>query len=293
MNRQETENNQLPTVLVTGAKGQLGNKIIELLSDKMDIILTDTEEMDITNKLQVHNAIKLSKPDYIIHCAAYTRVDDAEENKELCFKINAGGTGNIAEAAKKYGSTLFYISTDYVFDGNKNSPYDERDLPSPLSVYGQSKQEGEKIIEEACEKYYILRVAWLFGELPKNHPGSNFVETMIRLSKERSELNIVSDQIGSPTYTGDLVDTMSKMIAKNAPFGTYHFSGSNPCSWYDFAKEIFKLKKVKVKVNPITSAEYPQKAQRPQYSYLSKRKIEETLGIKVRPWQEMLEEYLK
>jgi dTDP-4-dehydrorhamnose reductase len=280
-------------ILVTGAKGQLGKKLIDLLSQNYTLVLTDIDNLDITDKSQVDKVMKSVKPDFVIHAAAYTKVDSAEDEKELCHEINALGTENIALAAKQNNSTLFYISTDYVFDGKKSLAYSETDSPNPLSVYGQTKLDGEKYIQELNDKFYILRVAWLFGELPKNHPGTNFVETMLRLTKENDFLNIVDDQIGSPTYTKDLVETIKEIIEKEPEFGLYHFSGIGECSWCDFAKEIFKQREIDFKVNPITSDQYPQKAKRPSYSYLDKSKIENALKIKVRPWQEMVGEYLR
>ena len=199
-------------ILVTGAKGQLGKKIHRLLATDYKLILTDSDDMDITDKLKVHKVIKLESPDVIIHGAAYTQVDKAEENEELCRKVNALGTKNIAEVAKEFDIPVIYISTDYVFDGKKGSPYTEDDEANPSSVYGLTKYEGEEYIRKICDKYYIIRSAWIFGELPVGHPGTNFVETMIRLAKEKDELNIVNDQIGSPTYTGDLVETIKKII---------------------------------------------------------------------------------
>lgn len=280
-------------ILVTGAKGQLGHKISQLLTANYELILTDSEEMDITNKEKVSDVLRAENPDYIIHGAAYTKVDAAEENEGLCRKINTEGTNNIAETAKELGIVVIYISTDYVFDGKKNSPYSELDTPYPLSVYGQTKLEGENIIKEICDKYYILRVAWLFGELPENHPGTNFIETILRLGEERDSLTVVNDQIGSPTYTKDLVETFSNIIEKSPEFGLYHFSGEDACSWYDFAKEIFRISEVKIDLKPITSDQYPQKAKRPDYSYMSKDKIKKEFGINVRSWQEMVREYLE
>ena len=279
-------------ILVTGAKGQLGKKIIDILGQKHQLILTDVDNMDITDIDAIKIVVEKEKPDYIIHGAAYTQVDKAEENVELCRKINSFGTKNIALIAKEFNIKLIYISTDFVFDGSKKTPYSEDDKPNPISIYGITKYEGEEYIKNICDKYYILRVAWLFGELPVGHPGTNFVEVMLRLAKERPSLSVVNDQIGSPTYTGNLVKTISKIIDQSPEFGTYHFSGTGECSWYDFAKEIFKQTNTKIDLKPITSLEYPQRAKRPAYSYLDKSKIENALNIKVRPWQEMLEEYL-
>lgn len=280
-------------ILVTGANGQLGYRINKDLGGDFDLILTDADTMDITKPEEIEEIFSKHRPDYIIHGAAYTQVDAAEEKKGLCYKINTEGTKNIAEISQKYGSTLIYISTDFVFDGEKKSPYIEEDTAKPLSVYGDSKYQGEKSIEEICEKYFIIRVAWLFGELPENYPGSNFVETMIRIGLERETLTVVNDQIGSPTNTKDLVFLIKRIIENQSQdFGIYHLSGEGECSWYDFAKEIFRLKNITVNLKPISSNDYPQKAKRPCYSYLSKAKTNRTFGIKVRPWQEMLKEYL-
>lgn len=298
-------------ILVTGAKGQLGHKINELLGKEHELILTDVETMDITNPEMVSNVMDRERPDVVIHGAAYTRVDAAEENEELCQRINVAGTENVARAADAAGAILVYISTDYVFDGKKTEPYTEMDEALPLSVYGRTKLLGEEAVKKNCEKHYILRIAWLFGELPENYPGTNFVETMLKLAKERDSLSIVNDQVGSPTYTKDLVEVFNKIITQisnfksqnsgngsvvgeplQIPFGTYHFSGKNPCSWYDFAKEVFLKSGIEIDLKPIMSAEYPQKAKRPGYSYMDKSKIENAVGMTVRSWQEMLSEYL-
>jgi dTDP-4-dehydrorhamnose reductase len=283
-------------ILVTGAKGQLGNKIIEILGKKHQLVLTDSDNMDITDIEAVENTVKKEKPDYVIHAAAYTKVDKAEEETDICRKINSLGTKNIATVAEKYGAGLIYISTDFVFDGSRRTPYSETDKVNPLSVYGLTKYEGEEAVRKICNKYYIIRASWLFGELPTGHTGTNFVETMLKLAKEKvsmgTALTVVNDQIGSPTYTGDLVEILSKIIHLQPESGTYHFSGTGECSWYDFAKEIFSQTKTEIDLKPISSENYPQKAKRPPYSYLNKTRIENALGIKVRPWQEMLAEYL-
>lgn len=279
-------------ILVTGAKGQLGKKIIDILGLEHQLILTDSDNMDITDIDIVRKFIEKEKPDYIIHTAAYTQVDIAEKNVELCRKINSFGTKNVATVSKDYDIKLIYISTDFVFDGKKNIPYSEEDKSQPISIYGLTKYEGEEFVRKICNKYYIIRSAWLFGELGKESLGTNFVEIMLKKAKEKLSLVVVNDQIGSPTYTGDLVETISKIINKIPEFGIYHFSGTGACSWYDFAKEIFIQTKIIVNLQPITSDKYPQKAKRPMYSYLNTSKIENALSIKVRPWQEMLAEYL-
>jgi dTDP-4-dehydrorhamnose reductase len=279
-------------ILITGAKGQLGRKLIEVLGKEHQLILTDSDNMDITDIGAIESVVKKEKPDYVIHAAAYTEVDKAEVEIELCRKINSFGTKNVASVAKECDTKLIYISTDFVFDGKKNTPYTETDKPNPLSVYGLTKYEGEKFMEEICDKYYIIRVSWLFGELPDGHTGTNFVETMLKLAKEKTTLSVVNDQIGSPTYTGDLAKVILKIMNQSPEFGIYHFSGAGECSWYNFAKEIFRQTKVKIDLKPIISDKYQQKAKRPMYSYLDKTKIENALDIKARPWQEMLEEYL-
>lgn len=284
--------NNKQKILVTGAKGQLGKKIKEMLGNDYELVLTDSDDMDITNKEKVFEVVGREKPDFIIHGAAYTKVDDAEEKIDLCRKINAEGSKNVALAAEVNHTTLLYISTDFVFDGKKKAPYTEEDATNPESVYAQTKLEGENFVREICSEYYILRTAWLFGELPEGHPGTNFVEAMLKLSNERDSLNVVSDQIGSPTYTGDLVSVIKSIIEKKIPYGIYHVSGIGEASWFDFAKEIFKQTNTQIDLKPISSDQYPQKAKRPSYSYLDKSKIEKALDIKVRPWQEMLSDYL-
>lgn len=284
-------------ILITGARGQLGYKLKDILKNH-ELILTNSRSMNITDKNAVSDKINEKKPDIVFHAAAYTKVDDAESNQELCHKVNAEGTKNIIEACNQNNVLLIFISTDYVFDGKKNKPYREIDeTGEPLSIYGKSKKEAENEIEKNSKKYYILRTSWLYGELPPNHPGSNFVETMLKLSKTRNKLSVVSDQIGSPTYTGDLTNGALNIIERyktdeKLPFGIYHLSGKGEASWYDFAVEIFKLSKTNIKVNPISTEAYPLPAKRPKYSYLSKEKIE-SFGIKVRPWQQGLKEYLE
>jgi dTDP-4-dehydrorhamnose reductase len=279
-------------ILITGAKGQLGKKLIDILDFEHELILTDVDNMDIIDIDAVREVVEGCEPDLIIHAAAYTQVDRAEENIEICRKINFLGTKNVAAVAWEHDIELIYISTDFVFDGAKKSPYTEDDEAKPLSVYGSTKLEGERVIQEICEKYYILRVSWLFGELPEGGAGTNFVETMLRLAKERGVLSVVNDQIGSPTYTEDLVDAISRIIDMGPDYGIYHFSGAGECSWYDFAKEIFAQTNTVVELLPVASDHYPQKAKRPAYSYLNKMKIESSLGIEIRPWQRMLESYL-
>jgi dTDP-4-dehydrorhamnose reductase len=279
-------------ILIAGASGQLGKKLAEALSREHKLVLTDSATMDITDPQIVRDIVAQNRPDYIINAAAYTRVDQAEGDIETCRQVNAQGAKNIAAAAREFGAKLIYISTDFVFDGVQKTPYQETDAANPLSVYGLTKYEGEKFIQEIGGEYYIVRVSWLFGELPQGYKGTNFVEVMLKLAREREEIKVVNDQIGSPTYTGDLALAIGQIIAQNPPSGIYHFSGTGECSWYDFAREIFSQTNTKIRLTPIASAQYPQKAQRPPYSYLDKAKIENALGIKVRPWPEMLKDYL-
>lgn len=284
-------------ILISGTFGQLGFKIQELLSQNHELILTDRDNLDITNQKAVADFVEKKVPDVIIHAAAYTQVDQAESEVDLCRSINVDGTYHLARAAKKIDALIFYLSTDYVFDGKKHSPYLETDKPHPLSIYGETKYAGEKIIREENNNFYILRTSWLFGETFPNRSGSNFVQKILQLAQSRDQLTVVHDQIGSPTYTKDLVEMIDLFISQYnsdqlITSGLYHFSGQGECSWYDFAKEILDLKSIKIDLQKVNSDQFPQKATRPKYSYLSKEKIEKSSGVKVRKWQEMLAEYL-
>ncbi len=267
-------------ILVTGAKGMLGQDLCPLLEDEnFDVIETDIDSLDITNIKNIENVLEDCKPDYVIHCAAYTNVDKAEEDKETAFKINAEGTKNLAEVCKKLDITIIYISTDYVFDGTKKGKYLTTDKTCPVSVYGASKLEGEKAVQE-CEKYYITRTSWLYG-----HHGKNFVETMISL-KDREELKVVDDQVGCPTWTVELSNGIVKIIKENMPYGIYHVCGSGHTSWYGFAKKIFELCNLKVNLTPCTTNEFPRAAQRPKNSIMENNKI-------CRKWETALKEYIE
>lgn len=280
-------------VLVTGINGQLGYDVVEELRKQgHDPIGVDKGNMDLTIPSQIKECIKASNPDAIIHCAAYTAVDAAEENRELCRQVNAYSVRDIAKCAKELDIPMIYISTDYVFDGMKGLDkgiyleYSENDKTNPNNTYGKTKLEGEMYVKELLEKYYIVRISWVFGQ-----NGNNFIDTMIRLSKDRDELNVINDQIGSPTYTKDLAPLLVDMIETNK-YGTYHVTNEGFCSWYDFAKEIFKLAKIDMKVNPISTSEYIIKAQRPLNSKMSKQKITENGFKRLRSWQEALKEYI-
>lgn len=271
-------------ILLTGGNGQLGTELRHLLDEKgVKYVSTDAKEMDITDAQATMDYITNLKPTVIYHCAAYTAVDKAEdEGKELDEKINVDGTRNIALAAKEVGATLVYISTDYVFDGKLKDGEYAVDAPiNPLNEYGRTKALGEKAVQEIMDDYYIIRTSWVFGKY-----GHNFVFTMQKLAETRDELTIVNDQFGRPTWTRTLAEFMYFVIDQKAPFGIYHLSNDNACSWYEFAKEI--LKDTDVKVSPVTSEQFPQKATRPQYSVMDLSKAK-ALGFHIPTWQEALQ----
>lgn len=270
-------------ILLTGGNGQLGTELRHLLDEKgMKYVSTDAAEMDITDAKATMAYIEELKPTVIYHCAAYTAVDKAEdEGKELDEKINVDGTRNVALAAKAVGATLVYISTDYVFDGTLKDGEYAVDAPvNPQNEYGRTKALGEKAVQEIMDDYYIIRTSWVFGKY-----GHNFVFTMQKLAQTRDELTIVDDQYGRPTWTRTLAEFMHFVIAQKAPFGIYHLSNDNACTWYEFAKEI--LKDTDVKVLPVTSEQFPQKAKRPQYSVMDLSKAK-SLGFNIPTWQEAL-----
>lgn len=275
-------------ILITGGHGQLGTELLHLLDEKkLEYLSTDADQLDITDKEGTYKFITDMKPEIIYHCAAYTAVDKAEdEGKELDEKINVEGTRNVAEAAKATGATLIYISTDYVFDGKKKEGmYQVDDTTNPLSEYGRTKLLGEKAVQETMDDYYIIRTSWVFGIY-----GHNFIYTMQKLAKTHDRLTVVNDQFGRPTWTRTLAEFMVFVIEKKAPFGIYHLSNENSCSWYEFAKEI--LKDTDVEVAPVTSEEYPQKATRPQYSIMDLSKAK-GLGFEIPTWQEALNSFLE
>lgn len=275
-------------ILITGGHGQLGTELRHLLDEKkLEYLSTDADQLDITDKEGTYKFITDMKPEIIYHCAAYTAVDKAEdEGKELDEKINVEGTRNVAEAAKAAGATLIYISTDYVFDGKKKEGmYQVDDTTNPLSEYGRTKLLGEKAVQETMDDYYIIRTSWVFGIY-----GHNFIYTMQKLAKTHDRLTVVNDQFGRPTWTRTLAEFMVFVIEKKAPFGIYHLSNENSCSWYEFAKEI--LKDTDVEVAPVTSEENPQKATRPQYSIMDLSKAK-GLGFEIPTWQEALNSFLE
>ncbi|PIP21467.1 MAG: dTDP-4-dehydrorhamnose reductase [Candidatus Nealsonbacteria bacterium CG23_combo_of_CG06-09_8_20_14_all_40_13] len=277
-------------VLVTGGNGQLGRALKKVLPEK-DSFFVDKEQMDITDKKEVLKKILKISPQVIIHCAAYTDVDGSELNQKLAFKVNRGGAANVAAAAKKISAAMVYISTDYVFDGRKKTPYSEAGKTNPLGIYGQSKLAGERQVQKILKKFFIVRTAWLYGE------GKNFPKTILNLTKTKKEINVVSDQFGSPTYTLDLARGLSKLILTQK-YGLYHFTNSGSCSWFQFAQKILKLKnKNNVKIIPITTQQWskikPGGAPRPNYTVLNTHKFQKTFKIKPRSWQSALKDYMK
>ncbi len=274
-------------VLVTGTKGQLGYDVVKELEKRgHTAVAVDIEEMDITDAGSVDQVITEAGVEAVIHCAAYTAVDAAEENEELCRKVNAEGTENIAKVCKKLDLKMIYISTDYVFDGKGERPWEPDDERHPLNMYGQTKYEGELAVEKYLEKYFIVRIAWVFGV-----NGKNFIKTMLKLSETHSELNVVDDQVGSPTYTYDLAVLLVDMV-ETEKYGRYHATNEGLCTWYEFAKEIFRQADVDIKVNPVSSEMFPAKATRPKNSRMSKEKLEENGFHRLPTWQNALERYL-
>ena len=276
-------------VLVTGAKGQLGTDLMNELEKRgIESIGVDVQEMDITDKEACMRVISESKADAVIHCAAYTAVDAAEDNVDLCRKINGEGTRNVALACQATGAKLMYISTDYVFDGQGTRPWEPDDSRSPLNVYGQTKYEGELAVEELVEKFFTVRIAWVFGVA-----GKNFIKTMLRLGKERGAVSVVDDQVGSPTYTYNLARLLVDMIQTDY-YGRYHATNEGFCSWYEFACEIFRQAGMdEVKVTPVSSDQFPVKAVRPANSRMSKAKLEENGFEPLPTWQDALGRFLK
>lgn len=275
-------------ILVTGVKGQLGYDVVKCLEQRqIPCIGVDKEEFDITDLEATRAFLTSEAPTAIIHCAAYTAVDKAEDEVEICHKVNAEGVRNLAIVSKEMDLKMLYISTDYVFPGTGENFYEVSDKTGPLGQYGKTKLEGEEAVKELLSNYFIVRISWVFG---KN--GGNFVKTMIRLGKEREELNVVADQVGSPTYTKDLAPLLCDMIITEK-YGTYHATNEGICSWAEFAKEIFRLTNISVKVNEVTTEQYVTKAKRPKNSRMSKKSLTDA-GFSLLPtWQDALERYLK
>ena len=277
-------------VLVTGVKGQLGHDVVNEMEKRgLTPIGVDLAEMDITDKEACDRVITEANVEAVIHCAAYTAVDAAEDNVDVCMKVNAGGTRNIAGVCKKLGIKMMYISTDYVFDGQGTRPWEPDDpVVEPLNVYGHSKYEGEVAVEKYAPHYYIVRIAWVFGL-----NGKNFIKTMLNLGKTHDTLTVVDDQIGTPTYTYDLARLLVDMLEKEE-YGKYHATNEGGyISWCDFAKEIFRQAGMDVNVIPVSSAEYPAKAKRPSNSRMEKKKLEEHGFTRLPDWKDALGRYLK
>lgn len=275
-------------ILVTGANGQLGNELQRLGAvSPHNYIFTDVAELDITNTEAVAQAVEQTHADVIVNCAAYTNVERAEEDEATAALINCTATANLATAAKHTGATLIHISTDYVFDGTAHTPYDEQAATCPVSAYGRTKLAGERAVLDSGCKHLIFRTSWLYSAF-----GNNFLKTMLRLTAEREELNVVFDQIGTPTYAGDLALAIFAIIEGErleGNQGLYHFSNEGVCSWYDFAVEIaIAAGHDKCNIRPCHTAEFPTKAQRPAYSVLDKRKIKTTFGIEIPHWRESM-----
>ncbi|MDO5392155.1 MAG: dTDP-4-dehydrorhamnose reductase [Eubacteriales bacterium] len=276
-------------VLVTGASGQLGYDVVrELTKRGHEAVGVSSKEMDITDPAQVEKVITEAKVDVVMHGAAYTAVDAAEDNEAQCRRVNANGTENIAAVCKKLDIPMVYISTDYVFDGQGTRPWEPEDERNPLNVYGQTKYEGELAVQKNLEKYFIVRIAWVFGI-----NGNNFIKTMLKLSKTHDTLTVINDQIGSPTYTYDLARLLVDMMETDQ-YGIYHATNEGLCSWYEFAVEIFRQAGIPMNVIPVTSAEYKAaKAKRPFNSRMNKDKLEAKGFERLPQWQDALARYLE
>lgn len=277
-------------ILVTGCNGQLGSSLRREIDNDPDIeaVYTDYDTLDITNREAVERFLSDHRFDIIVNCAAYTAVDKAESDEILASALNTGAVGNLGEAAVKTGAKVIHISTDYVFSGQGFRPYEENDEPYPQGIYGRTKLEGEALLTSFCQNAMIIRTAWLYSEF-----GKNFVKTMLDLAETRPEINVVADQIGTPTYAGDLASAIHTIIKheKWIP-GIYHFTNEGVASWYDFTKAIFEMAGKEVKVNPIPTSAYPTPAKRPLYSVLSKSKIKNTYGIDIPYWRDSLRKCL-
>ncbi len=274
-------------ILVTGVNGQLGFDVVKELNKRnIECLGIDKAELDITNSNKTYEYISNLKPECVIHCAAYTAVDKAEDEEKICSKVNVYGTENIVKACKNINAKMIYISTDYVFDGQGDTPFEIDGNIKPLSVYGKTKYEGEVKVKEVLDKYFIVRISWVFGV-----NGNNFIETIIKLGKEKESLNVVCDQIGSPTYTFDLAPLLCDM-AVSEKYGVYHATNEGFCSWAEFSTEIMKKANLNCKIEPIPTSEYPTKAIRPFNSRLSKKSLVDG-GFELLPsWQDALDRYL-
>lgn len=275
-------------ILVTGFGGQLGYDVIKVLKSRnIECIGTDIKEFSLTDKAATMNYIKEYAPDMVIHCAAYTAVDKAEDNREVCFAVNEQGTENVALACREIDAKMIYISTDYVFPGTGTDYYQPDDPKAPCNAYGESKLAGELAVQRLLDKYYIVRISWVFGI-----NGSNFIKTMLKLGETRSELTVVDDQIGSPTYTADLAVLLADM-AESDKYGVYHATNEGLCSWAEFSAEIFRQAGMDVKVTPVPSTAYPTRAVRPKNSRMSKDALEAAGFQRMPAWQDAVRRYLQ
>lgn len=276
-------------ILITGSKGMLAQALIPLLKERHEVFAFPREELDITNRDSIFNALSHVRPDLVINCAAYTKVDKAEEEREKAFLINGIGVQNLAVACADSEIPLCHISTDYVFDGEKKKPYTPFDNPNPINTYGESKLAGEKYIQWLLNKFYIVRTSWLYGRV-----GNNFVSTILRLGKEQRAIKVVTDQIGSPTYTVTLSDGIRRLI-ESGSYGIYHITDESDggISWFDFAKEIVRISGLKTELIPVTTAEFLRPARRPMYSVLDTKMTRLAIGFRPANWNVPLKELIK
>lgn len=273
--------------VVSGAKGQLGSDVCDVLT-RLDIGHKgiDIDELDITNEKAVEDFFTQNSVSCFIHCAAYTAVDKAESEKDLCFAVNHKATETIAKQCAKHNAKMLYISTDYVFGGTGETPFETDDEKAPLNIYGESKLMGELAVKKHCKKYFIVRTSWVFGE--KN---TNFIATMLRLAQTRDEISVVADQTGSPTYSRHLAQLVCE-VAQSEKYGTYHGTNEGFCTWYDLAKKVFETKKISIKLNAVSTHQYPTAAKRPFNSRLSKKSLDENGFSRLPHWEKATEEYL-
>ncbi|SEG70600.1 dTDP-4-dehydrorhamnose reductase [Paenibacillus sp. UNC499MF] len=275
-------------ILVTGAKGQLGSEVCRLFeAEGHDVYGFGRENLDFTDQTACGRIIREIKPDVLIHCGAYTAVDKAESEPDEAYRVNASGTRNLAVEAEKHNAKFCYVSTDYVFDGSGNTPYNEYDNTNPRTVYGKSKRAGEILAQTLSSRYFIVRTSWVYGRT-----GQNFVKTMLKLGGEKASLNVVHDQTGSPTYAADLASFLMELV-QTEKFGIYHASNSGTCTWYEFTKAIFEDSDMKVAVNPCTTDEFPRPAERPKYSVMDHMGIRSNGFQDLRSWRDGLRDFLK
>ena len=277
-------------VIVTGANGQVGQSLQFIAPNYPDIqfVFCDSKELDITNLNKIKQLFEQFKPNCCINAAAYTAVDKSESEPEMANLINVVGPKNLAEVCKEFNTILIHISTDFVFDGTKDTPYTEEDIPNPTGVYGQTKLDGEKAIQTTWQKHFIIRTSWVYSQF-----GNNFMKTMLRLASERDKLSVVNDQIGTPTNAVDLAEALLKIVTVHSKlnaehYGIYNFSNEGQCSWYYFAKKIFEFNNIKINLVPIPTTSFPTPAKRPAYSVLDKSKIKEVFGVEVKYWETSL-----